>query len=80
MEVKKPEPSTATRGGLYVLWFSAVAIALRFGAAAPTTFDRCVIAVVTAGILFGIYKLHGLIRDHGDEIGEARFDTRNKGE
>jgi hypothetical protein len=34
--------------------------------------------VLVALLLFGAWLLARFIRVHGDEIGEARFDTRNK--
>ena len=78
MDDQPKNQSTATRGGVYVLAFTAAAVALRFGAAASTAADRVLIALVTIALLFGIFRLNRFIRDHGDEIGEARFDTRNR--
>ena len=78
MEEQKKSQSRATRGGVYVLAFTATMIALKFGAAASSTADRVLIAVVVAVLIFAIFRLNRFIRDHGDEIGEARFDTRNR--
>jgi hypothetical protein len=36
--------------------------------------------VLVALLLFGAWLLARFVRRHGDEIGEARFDTRNKDE
>ena len=34
--------------------------------------------VLVALLLFGAWLLARFVRRHGDEIGEARFDTRNR--
>ena len=78
MEEQKKSQSRATRGGVYILAFTATMIALKFGAAASSTADRVLIAVVVAVLIFAIFRLNRFIREHGDEIGEARFDTRNR--
>jgi hypothetical protein len=36
--------------------------------------------VLVALLLLGAWLLARFVRRHGDEIGEARFDTRNKDE
>ena len=78
MTEQPKDQSTATRGGVYILAFTATMIALKFGAVASSNVDRVFIAVVVVALIFGIFRLNRFIREHGDEIGEARFDTRNR--
>ena len=70
----------AVAGGVSV--FVATAWAAIWEFARPGTGLAYKIAggVLVALLLFGAWQLARFIRRHGDEIGEARFDTRNKDE
>lgn len=71
----------ATAGGLSVVLFTGFA-ALGygsgfFGGSPASALMGVVVIVLTLG---GAFALQRFIARHGDEIGEARFDTRNKDE
>lgn len=69
---------TAVAGGVSVL--VATASVAVWEIAQPRTGLAYQIAggVLVALLLVGAWLLARFIRRHGDEIGEARFDTRNK--
>ena len=70
----------ATAGGVVVLVATAmVALGAVGGPRAPLAVNLAAIAIVIL-LLAGAWLLAGFVRRHGDEIGEARFDTRNKDE
>ena len=69
---------TALLGGIPVLVVTAAACFWAYtqpGASAGTWIVGIVLLVL---LLAGAWLLAGFVRRHGDEIGEARFDTRNK--
>jgi hypothetical protein len=73
-------PGPAVAGGVSVL--VATASVAVWELVLPRTGVAYQIAggVLVALLLFGAWLLAGFVRRHGDEIGEARFDTRNKDE
>ena len=67
-------------GGVWVLLVTALVALLLFiqPGAGPTHYLAGIAVVVL--LLAGAWLLARFVGRHGDEIGEARFDTRNKGE
>lgn len=75
------EPSdrpAATRGGVHVLAITGVLILLKLSEQAENWVDIALLGIGGLGLLWGAVRLARFVREHGDEIGEARFDTRNK--
>lgn len=68
----------ATRGGVYVLAITGVLILLKLSQQAENWVDTALLGIGGLGLLWGAVRLARFVREHGDEIGEARFDTRNK--
>lgn len=68
----------ATRGGVYVLTLTGVLILLKLTEQAENWVDIGLLGIGGLGLLWGAFRLARFVREHGDEIGEARFDTRNK--
>ena len=48
------------------------------GLGAQGWFDFALLGLTGVALIWGALRLARFVRDHGDEIGEARFDTRNK--
>lgn len=71
-------PNWALRGGVGAV-FGTGAMALSYGFMEGG--DSLVMAIIVIVItLAGVIALARFIAKHGHEIGEARFDTRNKDE
>jgi hypothetical protein len=69
-----------TAGGVAVILATGVA-ALGEASFFDGSFANTFLAVLTFGlVLGGAFALWRFVSRHGDEIGEARFDTRNKDE
>lgn len=73
-------PRAAAAGGVFVLVVTAWAAFVQF--VGPGTGLGYTVAGLSliAMLLAGAWLLVHFVRRHGDEIGEARFDTRNKDE
>ena len=70
----------ATAGGVAVLVATALT-ALRGVGGPGSTLTSSIIGIAIVLLFFvGAWLLADFVRKHGDEIGEARFDTRNKDE
>lgn len=69
---------TAVAGGASVLIVTAWAAFWAFARPGAGLADRIAGGVLVALLLIGAWLLARFVRRHGDEIGEARFDTRNK--
>ncbi|HYD12046.1 MAG TPA: hypothetical protein VEC11_04290 [Allosphingosinicella sp.] len=67
-------------GGVSVLVVTAAFAMLEFGSSRATLAYRMAGIALVIILLVGAWLLAGFVRRHGDEIGEARFDTRNKDE
>ncbi len=78
MEDQPQNQSRATRGGVYVLTITGLLILLKLGQQAEAWVDFALLGIGGIGLLWGAIWLARFVREHGDEIGEARFDTRNK--
>ncbi len=78
MSSEPHERPPATRGGVYVLAITGVLILLKLGQQAESWVDVALLGIGGIGLLWGAFRLARFVREHGDEIGEARFDTRNK--
>ena len=78
MEDQPQNQSKATRGGVYVLTITGLLILLKLGQQAEAWVDFALLGIGGIGLLWGAIRLARFVREHGDEIGEARFDTRNK--
>lgn len=64
------------RGGLVIVatgWAAVAALAPE----ADSRLDYLLIAAIVAATSAGGWAMNRFIARHGDEIGEARFDTRN---
>ncbi|RZA28451.1 MAG: hypothetical protein EOP02_07380 [Proteobacteria bacterium] len=71
-------PNWALRGGVAAV-FGTGLMALSYGFMEGG--DSLVMAIIVIVItLAGMIALARFVAKHGDEIGEARFDTRNKDE
>jgi membrane protein implicated in regulation of membrane protease activity len=71
---------TALLGGTSVLVITAIGCFWAFTQPGATLGTWLVGIAVLVLLLAGAWLLARFIRDHGGEIGEARFDTRNKDE
>ena len=71
---------TAVLGGAYVLTVTAVAAFWGYVKPGTSLGLQIVGVVLLVALLTGAWLLHRFVQRHGDEIGEARFDTRNKDE
>ena len=71
---------TALLGGVSVLAVTAVACLIGYAQPGASLGFQIIGLVLLVALLIGAFLLYRFIRDHGDEIGEARFDTRNKDE
>ena len=69
---------SAIAGGVSVLVVTAAVTFLFFGQPGARLTHYLAGAVVAGLLLLGAWLLARFVRTHGDEIGEARFDTRNK--
>lgn len=78
MDPTSDSPRRATRGGAYVLAFTGLLILFLVGQGAETTFDYVLLGLAGIALVWGSFRLARFVREHGSEIGEARFDTRNK--
>jgi hypothetical protein len=67
-------------GGASVLVLTASAAIVQFTQPGSTLADVMTGGVLVALLLVGAWLLARFVKKHGDEIGEARFDTRNKDE
>ena len=67
-------------GGVSVLVVTASAAIVQFTLPGSTLADVMTGGALVALLLVGAWLLARFVRKHGDEIGEARFDTRNKDE
>ena len=70
----------ATAGGVAVLVATALVALAGIGGPRATLAGDIAGVVVVLLLLVGAWLLADFVRKHGDEIGEARFDTRNKDE
>lgn len=68
----------AVGGGVMVLLVTALAGFWEFNQPGATVAYRVAGLVLLALLLVGALLLARFVRKHGDEIGEARFDTSNK--
>lgn len=68
----------AVAGGVSVLVATAWAAVWQFARPGAELADQIAGGVLVALLLAGAWLLARFIRRHRDEIGEARFDTRNK--
>jgi hypothetical protein len=68
----------ATAGGVAVLIATAMAALAGVGGPRATLAGNIAGIVVVLLLLVGAWLLADFVKRHGDEIGEARFDTRNK--
>ena len=66
--------------GASVLVVTALAALREFGGPRSTPAWQIAAVVLVVILLVGAWLLARFVRAHGDEIGEARFDTRNKDE
>jgi hypothetical protein len=71
---------TAVAGGVGVLIVTASAAVSEFILPRSTLAYRIAGVFLVALLLIGAWLLARFVRAHGDEIGEARFDTCNKDE
>ena len=71
-----PSPS-AVGGGVFVLVVTAFAAFTQFSDSSPAVASSYVWAALILLLLGAACLLARFIAKHGDEIGEARFDTRN---
>ena len=70
----------ATAGGVAVLVATAMVALQGVGGRHATVGGIIFTLALVLLLLVGAWLLAGFVRRHGDEIGEARFDTRNKDE
>lgn len=70
----------AIAGGVSVLVATALVAVVEFTGPRSTLAYQIAGMVLIALLLGGAWLLAGFVKRHGDEIGEARFDTRNKDE
>ena len=70
----------ALLGGVSVLVITAVGCFWAFARPGTSWGVHIVGIILLIGLLAGAFLLARFVRAHGEEIGEARFDTRNKGE
>lgn len=70
----------AVAGGVSVLVATAWVAVWEFARPGAGLAYQIAGGVLVALLLFGAWLLARFVRRHGDEIGEARFDTRNKDE
>jgi drug/metabolite transporter superfamily protein YnfA len=68
----------AVAGGVWVLVVTAWATVVQFTRPGSTLADMITGGAIILFLLIGAWLLASFVRKHGDEIGEARFDTRNK--
>lgn len=66
--------------GASVLVVTALAAIREFGGPRSTPAYQVAAVAIVVILLVGAWLLARFVRAHGDEIGEARFDTRNKDE
>lgn len=78
MEPKPDNHQRATRGGASVLAVTGVMLLVHIGKGAESLFDFVLLGLAGAALIWASFRLARFVRDHGGEIGEARFDTRNK--
>lgn len=78
MDPTPDSPRRATRGGAYVLAFTGVLILVLVGMGAESVFDYVLLGLAGIALVRASFRLARFVREHGGEIGEARFDTRNK--
>ena len=71
---------TAIAGGVSVLVVTASAAIVQFTQPGSTLADVITGAALVVLLLVGAWLLARFVKKHGDEIGEARFETRNKDE
>jgi hypothetical protein len=71
---------TAIVGGVSVLVVTAGAAISEFLRPGSTLAYKIAGGALVVLLLLGAWLLARFVRAHGDEIGEARFDTRNKDE
>jgi hypothetical protein len=69
---------TAIAGGVGVLVVTAGAAVSEFIRPGSTLAYKIACVALVVLLLVGAWLLARFVRKHGDEIGEARFDTRNK--
>ena len=72
------EQERTTRSGPIVLVLTGLLVLLLVGLGAQGWFDFALLGLTGVALSWGALRLARFVRDHGDEIGEARFDTRNK--
>ncbi len=78
MTTEPHERPRSTRGGVYVLTITGLLVLVKLGQLAESWIDIALLGMGGIGLLWGAFRLARFVREHGDEIGEARFDTRNK--
>jgi hypothetical protein len=71
---------TALLGGVAVLVVTAVGCLWAYTQPGTSPGIKIVGVALLVALLAGAWLLARFVRAHGDEIGEARFDTRNKDE
>lgn len=77
MSKTEPDGRRATRGGPYVLAITGLAILALIGQGADSVPDYLMLGLTGLFLVWGSFRLARFVREHGAEIGEARFDTRN---
>lgn len=65
----------AISGGVYVILVTGLVAAVRLARNAETTADYGFVCAILFGALASAILLKCFVAKHGDEIGEARFDT-----
>lgn len=70
----------ATAGGVAVLVGTAMVALAGVGGPRATLAGNIAGVAIVLLLLVGAWLLADFVKRHGDEIGEARFDTRNKDE
>lgn len=78
MDAEAKREHRAAKGGVYAIVATGVFAVARLAPQARDALDYVVLAVIAVCAIGGAWLLHRFVAKHGDEIGEARFDTRNR--
>jgi hypothetical protein len=77
VSTSEQERRWAIGGGATVLVIIAVLLSREFFVSGQTAWNLFLL-VMLVGLAIAGFWLNRFFAEHGDEIGEARFDTRNK--